>query len=221
MHQAIKESIKQLFHRCDMNKNGYLNVMELENLVTLWARSSKHYLSSVEISKYARDIIAAADHDGDAHLSLPEFFHYVEVTAPHMFAELLGWQELFNCYVDQSINAMREDGLRALVREILFKLHGVEPNFITVQQHVVAVMREADVNGDGTLSFEEFMSYARDKPEFMNAAATRLAEAPVEGVKPSALVIAMALSTISFSPMDLVPRITAEQVSTTSATPAQ
>ena len=135
----ITPSLLQLFTKLDANNDGYVTKKDLE-------KASENGLF---LTKKERDfLLKAADADGDKRVSLSE---YVNVFADTIKVVLSPEEEQqlraqFALLDDNGDGYISKSELRKQCKST-----GL------TNKHVVATLQAADLDGDGTISFEEFV----------------------------------------------------------------
>jgi hypothetical protein len=85
------------------------------------------------------------------------------------------WQTLFAKYKGAG-GEVGEAGLLHLVTDISVSL-GMPADHVTAQQRAAELLLAADTNGDGTVGFEEFVVFAKKRPDLFGRLEAQVGEA--------------------------------------------
>ncbi|KAI8514255.1 PREDICTED: calmodulin-like [Branchiostoma belcheri] len=146
--QLTKEQIsefKEAFELFDKDGNGSIDLEELRTVMTK--------LGQNPTNSELRDMINEVDTDGDGTIDFTEFLTMMtqQMKQMHQEEELRDSFKLFDKDGNGSISAAE---LRQVMANLGEKL---------TDEEVDAMIREADVDGDGEVNFEEFVRMMRDK----------------------------------------------------------
>jgi len=178
-HQAIQnpnaqsqiffEQMRQLFLRLDSDNDEYLTFEELKELIRDILVSQGTEVDEQRVQREASAALEAMDvgdtsergrFEGDKQISFEEFRQFVD-SRPALFAKVSGWQSLFSRYADLAGGKrMSLLGTTALVRAVLVQL-GQAPTTEHVKEEALALVQAVDANGDGLISFREFLQYVQ------------------------------------------------------------
>ena len=166
--------LQQLFARCDKDHSGSLDASELAMLVRDVARTFAMRMLDGQVQEEVSKILARLGKDLAGTVTPGEFVAYVQAH-PESFGPLMVWQTLFARYKGAG-GEVDEAGLLQLVVDISVSL-GMPLNKSLAQQRAAEVLRAADTNGDGTVGFEEFVVFAKKRPDLFGRLEAQVGEA--------------------------------------------
>jgi Ca2+-binding EF-hand superfamily protein len=178
----VSAVLQQLFARCDKDRSGSLDASELAMLVRDVARTFAMRMLDGQVQEEVRKILAQLGKDLAGTVTPGEFVSYVQAN-PESFGPLMVWQTLFAKYKGAG-GEVDEAGLLQLVTDISVSL-GMPVNKALAKQRAAEVLQAADTNGDGTVGFEEFVVFAKTRPDLFGELASIVGEAvysPRKGV---------------------------------------
>ncbi|XP_047611369.1 calmodulin-like protein 5 [Phacochoerus africanus] len=146
--QLSKEQVamfKEAFDRIDKNKDGTINVQELGAVM----RSLGRNLSEDEL----KALIAQVDKDGDGTISFEEFLATM-VTTMQAHGSEGGLRETFRAFDLDGDGHISVDELRQTMAKLGETLSPEELDMM---------IREADVDQDGRVNYEEFLRVLAQK----------------------------------------------------------
>ena len=158
----VSAVLQQLFARCDKDQSGSLDASELAMLVRDVARTFAMRMLDGQVQEEVSKILARLGKDLAGTVTPGEFVSYVQAN-PASFGPLMVWQTLFARYKGAG-GEVDEAGLLKLVVDISVSL-GMPVNEALAQQRAAEVLQAADTNGDGTVGFEEFVVFAKKRPD--------------------------------------------------------
>lgn len=143
MTEKMISEFKEAFTTFDLDKDGSLNLRELSELMN----ELGYHLKENDVA----DIIGEVDIDGNGHIDFKEFMQLMarKIRDADTEEELVECFKLFNQNGDGNIKV---DEMKKIMSKLGMMVWGEE----ITQEEVEAMIDQADEDGDGMLSFEEF-----------------------------------------------------------------
>jgi Ca2+-binding EF-hand superfamily protein len=161
MQFAVMATARRLFQAADTDKSNTLDRGELESVVRDLARANQHYLTDANVTEVANRCI---DNFGNG-VTVDEagFLRYVD-SMPAMFGKLDLWKFVFSHYASGGNNGVEISKADAykLVRDILTS-NEKNREAEEVEMYTTELLKTADSDNSGSISFPEFVKYATDR----------------------------------------------------------
>jgi Ca2+-binding EF-hand superfamily protein len=161
MQFPVMAAARRLFQAADTDKSNTLDRGELESVVRDLARANQHYLTDANVTEVANRCI---DNFGNG-VTVDEagFLKYVD-SMPAMFGKLDLWKFVFSHYASGGNNGAEISKTDAykLVRAIL-NSNDQNCEAEDVEMYTTELLKTADSDNSGSISFPEFVKYATDR----------------------------------------------------------
>jgi Ca2+-binding EF-hand superfamily protein len=154
--------LQRLFVSHNADGNGCLDSSELTVLVRDVARTFDMRMSKAQVQEEVRKILAQLGKGLDGTLTGKEFVAYVQAH-PQIFGPLMVWQTLFAKYMGPE-GGIGGAGLLQLAIDISVSL-GIPLDKRTAQERANELLVQADTGLDGLVQFEEFVVFAKKRPQ--------------------------------------------------------
>eukprot|EP00656_Telonema_subtile_P008527 TRINITY_DN13978_c0_g1_i1.p1 TRINITY_DN13978_c0_g1~~TRINITY_DN13978_c0_g1_i1.p1 ORF type:complete len:573 (-),score=187.36 TRINITY_DN13978_c0_g1_i1:274-1992(-) len=149
----------EMFARLDQDKDNYLTRPEIRQLVRQLLKSRRQAMSDEQVEGHVEHALKHIAFDPSlGKVTFKELYAYVQVR-PALFYDLAGWQAVFSKY-SSARGVMGIDGCTLLVRDLTAML-GNTLEAGEAQGQANACMIKMDQDGDGWISFDEFIEYAQ------------------------------------------------------------
>ena len=178
------ELASRLFREEDTNRDGVLDGNELVRILRKLAQANHRFVSKHELQQEASACLQQFGGQKGA-VNLENFKRYA-ASRPSLFGPLYQWREVFNKY-KSSDGEMRAAQAFKLVMDVCLS-NGTSIDEAQAQAEALEMMKAADADGSGSISFGEFVTYAKSKEDLFGKIKERILSpymSPRKGLPPS------------------------------------
>ena len=164
----------RVFRDADKDGSGTLDGDELVEVLRKVANAAGlRYMTTEELQQEALACLRVFG--GESGVTLDEFQRYA-ATKPDLFGALYQWREFFNKYASLDAEGqleISEAGCIKLVQEVC-EVNGTQITPAQAQVEAKKLMFSADIDGNGSINFGEFVKYARAKEDLFGRMKARI-----------------------------------------------